>query len=201
MSKDTRAVTEGLGQALDDSGLTQAEFASALGTSASRFSTYRSGKTMPTAAFYLRALRVAKALKAAREGGYMTPQSTAREVKKSLQKHDALRALKMALQARDHLRLLLHEESGTTATEAWTTTPRPTGDPRWDAFIAALAEHEFTAADRRPPAWTATTAPADNGEPLILKSLLLTEDEVRASTPDWLARHGIYATERDLVTA
>ena len=50
---------EGLKQALADSGLNQADFAVALGTSASRFSTYGSGQVMPTAGFYLRALRLA----------------------------------------------------------------------------------------------------------------------------------------------
>jgi hypothetical protein len=34
-----------------------------------------------------------------------------------------------------------------------------------------------------------------------LPSLLLDETEVRATTPDWLAEHGVYAAERDLVTA
>jgi hypothetical protein len=43
MDEDTRAVSEGLEQALADSGLTRAEFAAALGTSASCLSTYRSG--------------------------------------------------------------------------------------------------------------------------------------------------------------
>ena len=83
MDEDARAVAEGLTQALADSGLTQAEFASALGTSGSRFSTYRAGKTMPTAAFYLRALRIAASLKAAREHGWMTPQSAAREIRRA----------------------------------------------------------------------------------------------------------------------
>ena len=60
MDADIRAVVEGLGEALSGSGLTQAEFAAALGTSASRFSAYRAGKTVPSAAFYLRAATDAK---------------------------------------------------------------------------------------------------------------------------------------------
>jgi len=87
----------------------------------------------------------------------MTPQSTAREVRRSLQKHDGIRALKMTLQARDHLHTLLTS-----------------------------------------PAWTSTDT---NDHPLLVKSLLLSDDEVRASTPEWLSRHGVYAAERDLVTA
>lgn len=198
MDFNTRAVTEGLTQALADSGLTQADFAAALGTSASRFSTYLSGKIDPSASFYLRALRLAEALRAARALGLMSPQSTAREVRRSLRKHDGIRALKMTLQARDHLRTLLHEPDADAATSAWTSTPRSTGDRQWDAFFAALIEHEFTSANYEPPAWTSTDT---NDDPLLVKSLLLSDEEVRASTPEWLSRHGVYAAERDLVTA
>ena len=88
MDADIRAVVEGLGEALSGSGLTQAEFAAALGTSASRFSAYRAGKTVPSAAFYLRALRLAASLKAARERGWMTPQSAAREIHRALRQGD-----------------------------------------------------------------------------------------------------------------
>ncbi len=200
MDNDTHAVTDGLAQALVDSGLTQADFATALGTSASRFSTYLSGKIDPSASFYLRALGLAQALRGARALGLMTPQSTAREVRRSLRKHDDIRALKMTLQARDHLRTLLHDPDAQTeeATSAWTSTPRSTGERKWDAFCAALTEHEFTSANREPPAWTSTDT---NDDPLLVKSLLLSDDEVRASTPEWLSRHGVYAAERDLVTA
>jgi len=200
MDNDTHAVTDGLAQALADSGLTQADFATALGTSASRFSTYLSGKIDPSASFYLRALRLAQALRGARALGLMTPQSTAREVRRSLRKHDDIRALKMTLQARDHLHTLLHDADAHTeeATSAWTSTPRSTGERKWDAFFAALTEHEFTSANHEPPAWTSTDT---NDDPLLVKSLLLSDDEVRASTPEWLSRHGVYAAERDLVTA
>lgn len=200
MDDDTRAVAEGLRQALTDSGLTQAEFAAALGTSASRLSAYRSGQTTPSAAFYLRALRLAASLKAARDRGWMTPQSAARQIHRALRKGDDIWALKMTLQGRDHLRELLRENDD--ASNAWTAAPRTTGDHKWDALLAALTEHEFEAADREPPRW----AEADNkrlGEhdEWVLPSLLLDEAEVREATPNWLAEHGVYAAERDLITA
>lgn len=66
MDEDSVAVSELLNRALAESGLSQAAFATALGTSASRFSTYRSGRTKPTAQFFLRAQRLAHALHAAR---------------------------------------------------------------------------------------------------------------------------------------
>lgn len=190
----------GLGQALADSGLTQAEFAAALGTSASRFSAYHAGKTVPSAAFYLRTLRVAASLKAAKERGWMTPQSSAREIRRALRQGDTLWALKLALQGRDHLRELLreHDEAG----RAWAAAPRTTGDRRWDALLAALTEHEFESAEHEVPRWAgADDKRLDEHDQWVLPSLLLDEAEVRAATPPWLAEHGIYAAGRDLVTA
>ena len=69
MDKDSQAVCALLNHALAESGLSQAAFATALGTSASRFSTYRSGRTKPTAQFFLRARRIAHGLHAARSIG------------------------------------------------------------------------------------------------------------------------------------
>ena len=200
MDEDIQAVVEGLGEALTDSGLTQADFAAALGTSASRFSAYRAGKTAPSAAFYLRALRLAASLKAARERGLMTPQSAAREIRRALRQGDNLWALKMTLQGRDHLRELLRGHDD--ASRAWTAAPRSTGDRRWDALLAALTEHEYEAADRTAPNWAnAHDKRLDAEDAWVLPSLLFDEAEVRAATPDWLAEHGVYAAERDLVTA
>lgn len=200
MDDDTRAVVEGLEQALADSALTQADFAVALGTSASRFSAYRSGRTVPSAAFYLRALRLAAALKHARARGWMSPPSTGREIHRALRKGDDLWALKMTLQGRDHLRALLREND--VASNAWNATPRTTGSHRWDALLAALTEHEFEEADREPPRWAvADDRRLGRQDEWIMPSLLFDEPEIREATPRWLAEHGIYAAERDLVTA
>lgn len=200
MEDDIRAVVEALDAALHDSGLTQAEFATALGTSASRFSTYLAGKTIPSAAFYLRALRLADLLKAARERGWMTPPSAAREISHALRRGDDLWALKMTLQGRDHLRELLR--AGDSASGAWNAEPRTTGDRGWDALLAALTEREFDQAGREAPRWAdADDLRLGERDEWVLPSLLFTADEVRAMTPEWLARYGVFAAERDLVTA
>lgn len=81
MDKDSQAVSEQLNRALAESGLSQAAFATALGTSASRFSTYRSGRTKPTAQIFLRAGRIARALHAAREYRIMTAPTTAAAIR------------------------------------------------------------------------------------------------------------------------
>ena len=190
---------EGLEQALADSGLNQADFAVALGTSASRFSTYRSGQVMPTAGFYLRALRLAADLKAAHEHGWMTPQIATREIRQAVRDGDDVWALKMALQARDHLHELLRVED--PAADAWRGAPRYTGDARWDALLAALAEHEFEEAGRGRLGWTETRRLAGRAAEWVIPSLRLGENGVRAATPTWLSRWGVFAAERDLVTA
>ena len=200
MEGDIRPVVDGLDAALRDSGLTQAEFATALGTSAPRFSTYLAGKTMPSAAFYLRALRLADGLKSARERGWMTPPSAAREIRRALRQGDDLWALKMTLQSRDHLRELLRADDD--AGGAWAAAPRSTGDRKWDALLAALTEREFDEVGRDSPSWAAAEDRHLGGlDEWVLPSLLLTADQVRAATPPQLAEHGVFAAERDLVTA
>jgi transcriptional regulator with XRE-family HTH domain len=200
VDEDSQEVVRGLEHALAVSGLSQADFAASLGTSASRFSAYRAGRTVPSAAFYLRALRLAAALKSARDHGWMTPVSTAREIRDALREDDDVWALKIALQGRDHLRELLRTADATS--DAWTASPRTTGDRRWDALLGALTRHEFMTVGHQAPIWT--TRPArylNRDDEWVLPSLLLDEPEVRATTPNWLAEHGIYAAERDLVTA
>lgn len=56
---ERREVAATLRALVEGAGLTKEEFASRLGTSASRFSTYLSGKVMPSAALLVRARRVA----------------------------------------------------------------------------------------------------------------------------------------------
>ena len=200
MDEEIRAVVDGLERALAVSGLSQAGFAASLGTSASRFSAYRAGRTVPSAAFYLRALRLAAALESARDSGWMTPVSTAREIRNALRAGDDVWAWKISLQGRDHLRELLRTDDA--ASDAWTASPRTTGDRRWDALLAALTRHEFTTAGRQAPAWR--THPArrvHRDEEWVLPSLLFDEPQVRVATPNWLAEHGIYAAARDLETA
>ncbi|GAB3228135.1 hypothetical protein GCM10027447_19950 [Glycomyces halotolerans] len=56
---EREAVAGRIRRAIDDSGLTRAEFASRIGTSVSRLSTYATGKVVPSAALMVRIERVA----------------------------------------------------------------------------------------------------------------------------------------------
>lgn len=59
-SEERREIAGQVREQLQASGLTQVEFAARIGTSASRFSTYLSGKVTPSAALLLRMQRVSR---------------------------------------------------------------------------------------------------------------------------------------------
>ncbi|GAA3593893.1 hypothetical protein GCM10022235_76450 [Kribbella ginsengisoli] len=193
MDQDSRAVCEQLDRALVESGMSQAAFAAALGTSASRFSTYRSGRTRPTAQFFLRAGRIAHALHAAREYRIMTAPATAAAIREA---SDDDWAWRMLLQGRDHLRLLLRRHDGSEA--AWEAAPATTGRAGFDTLLAVLTAHEFEAAGEEPPEWSRAEALA---EPWIPEHPFLDRDEIVEQTPAYLARANIFVPARDLMTA
>lgn len=193
MDKDSQTVSELLNRALADSGLSQAAFATALGTSASRFSTYRSGRTKPTAQFFVRAGRIAQALRAAREYRIMTAPAAATAVREA---SDDDWAWRMLLQGRDHLRLLLRRHDGSEA--AWEAAPGTTGHAGFDTLLAVLTAHEFETAGEDPPEWTRVEPLSD---PWIPEHPFLERDEIIEQTPDYLARVNVFVPARDLVTA
>lgn len=195
MDADTRDVTNQLRAALRRSGLSLRGFATALGTSHSRLSSYLNGTASPSAAFFLRALRLGAALGEASEQGWMTPQVARQALKEAIARGDELWAFKIATQARDQVREMLRSPDAPAA--AWETKPGGCGDERWDSLVAALVAHEFVAADCTPPAWTDIRVHDD----WVLSNLLLDDADVREATPDWLAERGIYIAERDLTTA
>ncbi|MEU8222256.1 helix-turn-helix transcriptional regulator [Kribbella sp. NPDC048915] len=193
MDKDSQTVVDQLGRAVAESGLSQSAFAAALGTSASRFSTYRSGKTKPTAQFFLRARRISRALHMAHEHRIMTAPATARAIRDA---NDDEWAWRMLLQGRDHLRLLLRRNDGSEA--AWEAAPGTTGHAGFDVLLAVLTAHEFEAAGQEPPEWTAVEPLP---EPWIPEHPFLDRAEVIEQTSDYLARANVFVPARDLVTA
>ncbi|MEV0796214.1 helix-turn-helix transcriptional regulator [Kribbella sp. NPDC050281] len=193
MDKDSQAVIGLLNHALAESGLSQAAFATALRTSAPRLSTYRSGKTKPTAQFVMRAGRIAHALGRAREYRIMTAPATATAIREA---SDEDWAWRMLLQGRDHLRLLLGRHDGSEA--AWEAAPGPIGQAGFDTLLAVLTAHEFEAAGEDPPEWSKVEALPD---PWIPEHPFLERDEIIEQTPDYLARANIFVPARDLVTA
>lgn len=196
MDVDREACTRALDEALERSGLNAQDFARALGTSASRLSTYRKGTVAPSAPLFLRAQRLASALAAAREHGLMTAPQAAREIATAVHEGDHLWAFKMTLQARDHLRSIL--DAIPEAAGAFEAAPPSTGSDRWDTLLATLVRHEFAEHDRPAPEWTDQPALETDW---VLDHPRWDERAIKARTPVWLAERRIFVAGGDLVTA
>ena len=197
LDPDTRAVVAFLGEALAASGMSQRAFARALGTSASRFSTYCTGGTRPSAQFCMRAKRLAGSLAAASASGLMSAPATAAALREQLHLGDREWGWRMLLQGRDHLRLML-EKQDEELIGSWEAAPDTTGSSEFDTLLGALARHEFDAAGRSAPEWTRMDPLA---EPWLPEHPFLDAERVVAMTPAWLRELNIYVPERDLVTA
>ena len=183
--------------AVADSGLSQAAFARALGTSASRMSTYLSGDTRPSAQFFLRAIRLGRALGSAASRGLMSAPVTAIAMREHLLADELEWVWRTLLQGRDHLALAIAEE-GPALLDAWEAEPVAVGSAGWDALLAAVVAHEHEAADLQAPPWSRREPLA---EPWLPEHPFLSPSRVRRQTPDWLRRQNIYVPARDLVTA
>ena len=180
-------------QCLEQSGLSQGDFARHLGTSAPRLSTYLSGKTIPSASIYLRALRIARALEFARDHGLMTADTAIEAVNRALSEGDEDFALRMILQARDDFRAAADEANELRS--AWDRRAKRVEDERFDTLFRAIIAHEF---GERVPAWAAD---AQLAEEWVFDDPFRSPDAIRAQTPEWLAHARIFIAERGLETA
>jgi len=194
---ERRQIAADLRSALTDAGLTQGAFARLLGTSRPRLSAYLSGRTIPSAALYQRALRTAAGLRSSRIHGWMTPDRTIEEINESLADGNEEWAFKLALQARDQLAYMLQNED--PAGDAWLLRSREIVDPRFETLLAALVEHEFEKrSSPRIPEWTRELTLR---RPWLYTNLRRGAAWTRENTPSWLASRGIYISNHDLMTA
>lgn len=195
--RDTAAVMALLREAVAISGLSQAAFARALGTSAPRLSTYLTGDTRPSAQLLLRARRLGHALGAAANRGLMSAPVTAAAMREYFLAGEVEWIWRMLLQGRDHLAAIIAQRDQVLL-DAWEAEPGTVGAAEWDALLAAVVAHELEAAGLEAPPWSLCEPLAD---PWLPEHPFLSPDRVRAQTPDWLRRHNIYVPARDLVTA
>lgn len=197
VDRDTAKVIDLLREAVAASGMSQAAFARALGTSASRLSTYLTGDTRPSAQFLTRAQRLGEALGAAKAKGLMSAPSTAASMRAYFLAGEPEWMWRMLLQGRDHLAAIIAERDQVLL-DSWEAEPGPVGSSEWEALLAAVVAHEFATGGLDAPAWSLREPLT---EPWVPEHPFLTPDRVRAQTPDWLRRHNIYVPARDLVTA
>jgi transcriptional regulator with XRE-family HTH domain len=190
-------IAEGMRSALVDAELTQGAFARLIGTSRPRLSAYISGRTVPSAALYQRALRTARGLKSSRAHGWMTPDRTIDEINAALGEGDEQWAFKLALQARDQLAYQLRAED--PAGDTWLLRSRKIADPRFETLLAALVGHEFEQHDRhRVPEWVQVPRLKT---PWLHPNIRRGAAWTKQHTPEWLAARGIYISDHDLKTA
>lgn len=195
IDQDTQAVIERLEAALAASGLSMRQFAHALGTSPSRFSSYCGGKVSPSAAFLIRAERIANALQQARNENVPTAIDAMDSIRRAASKGDEDWTYALTLEARDRLRDTLCRRKALAA--AWEAVPTDKIGDRWRTLVAAFVSYEFAIADLPSPAWAA--APKLECE-WVLDTPRLSDDEIKRQTPDWLAERNIFIAEKDLVT-
>ena len=171
------------------------QFAHALGTSPSRFSSYRTGKVAPSASFLIRAERIADAIRQARRDGVPTVIDAIDSIRRAEKKGDDDWTYALSLEARDRLRDILRHRRSMAA--AWEVQPPSNVGDRWKTLLAAFVSHEFADAGLPSPKWTATARLASGW---VLDTPRLDEDEVKRQTPHWLAERNIFIAEKDLVT-
>lgn len=195
VDQDTRAVMERLDAALAASGLSLRQFARALGTSPSRFSSYRSGKVAPAAAFLLRAERIADALREARRDGVPTAIDAMDSIRRAADAGDDDWTYTLCLEARDRLTEVLRHHLSLAA--AWEAQPPAGHDYRWAVLLAAFVSHEFDRAGLPAPRWTESLSlPTE----WVLDTPRLSTDQIKRQTPSWLAERNIFIAQKDLVT-
>lgn len=194
--RDRQAVIDALHSSLLTSGVSQKDFAKAIGTSAPRLSAYLHGNTVPSATLLLRAQRIARALGAAREEQVPTSLDAAHSLRIALRNQGRPSGvLRIALEARDRLRDTLEHRSHLV--DAWDAGVS-VGDPNWDALLAALVEHEFARAGRPAPTWSQGEALPHEWFPARGR---LSEEAVREQTPQWLRDKRISLAESALAVA
>jgi len=195
VDQDTEAVIQRLDAALASSGLSLRQFARALGTSPSRFSSYRSGKVAPTAAFLFRAQRIADALRTARREGIPSAIDAMESIRRASGAGDDDWTYTLCLEARDRLREVLRRHPSLAA--AWEAQPPSGEETRWRVLLAAFVSHEFGRARLPAPRWTEALSLSTEW---VLDTPRLSADEIKRQTPAWLAERNIFVAEKDLAT-
>jgi hypothetical protein len=76
--------------------------------------------------------------------------------------------------------------------------PTPVGDERWDALLAALAEHLAAQHDLAPPPWAESRVLR---RPWFPAELAIQRAEALVWAPAAFRKHGVYLSARDLDAA
>lgn len=125
---------------------------------------------------------------------WMTARDAREAATRELRNGDEDFALRLILQARDDLRRLADPDD----IAEWAVTPLPIADPRFDAFLGAVAARGLAEHGLPAPGWARTEPLPEPWYPAQLASLRRRADR---EAPEDLRRLGIMLTENDLLTA
>lgn len=125
---------------------------------------------------------------------WMSAREARDAVVNELRRGDEEFALRLILQARDHLEALTDPEE----IAEWTVTPLPIPDARFDALLGAMAARGLARHGLPAPDWARSEPLPEPWYPARLASLRARADR---EAPEDLRRLGIMLTENDLVTA
>ena len=172
-------------------GLTQAEFAKRAGTSRSRLSAYEHERTAPELDT-LERLAGAAGVELA-----VAPRGT-RRVNAQI---DALQGAVAEGRFFDGVRLtaelMAWARHDVIDIEALRHEPAGTGDRRWDALVAGVAEILFTERGRRVPGWASSPGRILD-HPWFVSTLRSLWPEILVTTPAALAARGVLISARSL---
>lgn len=144
-------VVERLRAARVELGLSQADVADRIGTTQSAIARLESGQSDPrlsTLERYARAVGVEPVFEAGRTGT-PTLERTAEEVRASLKAEDSSEALRHVIQFLDDI----DGADRAAVRRAVRVEPDGTGDERWDALLAGIAEYASRRAGLSTPGW------------------------------------------------
>lgn len=183
-----------LRQARRGRNLSQRDLAAAAGCHQPAVAGIESGAVEPGAGRLAGLVAVASHRLAVLPGTAPTVADIADALYEAVRRGDSGRSLRLLVQLNDGL----VAESGALRVALCVTPPAPTGDCRYDAYVAALVEHHLSADGLPMPDWVHEPS-RKLSEPWRLDVTAGTELE--AATPPAFARHGVYLDAAELVSA
>lgn len=183
-----------LRDARNDAGLTQVQLARRAGVSQPVIAAYEAGSREPSVPMLARLVEATGRnliMRFEPDRAIYRLCDTARDIAKTRDDSTKLRLVFEFLRSA--------QDDGGSVVELVTPTPPSTGDARFDAMLAAVAEHLCRIANRRPPRWV-FSPDRYLDTPWWVSTLGSAKRRARANTPVPFRRRGVMIDRHDLVS-